>query len=104
MYTRPRRVCVAAALNPLGLPARSGLVAICALAVHGLAVRSPAGKIIAADNLIIDPVKQAIVTYTNRNIIEETEIRFSELGSSAGIIGAPALAMHRVANEVDLNI
>ncbi|MEN8251526.1 MAG: ROK family transcriptional regulator [Bacteroidota bacterium] len=60
------------------------------------------GKIIIADNMIMEPVKQAVLSYTNRNISEDTEIKFSDLGQMAGIIGAPALAMEKIANEGEL--
>jgi glucokinase-like ROK family protein len=62
------------------------------------------GKLIIADNLIMDPVKQSVSSYTNHIISADTEIKFSDLGQSAGIVGAPALAMEKIANERELKI
>lgn len=57
------------------------------------------GKIIVADSLIMEPVKQAIISYTNHSISSDTEIKFSNLGQKAGIVGAPALAMEKISIE-----
>jgi predicted NBD/HSP70 family sugar kinase len=62
------------------------------------------GKIIIADNLIMDPVIQSVLSYTNHIISADTEIKFSDLGPRAGIVGAPALAMENIANARELKI
>lgn len=54
------------------------------------------GQVAVANQFILAPIQQAINTYSNRDISNETEIKFSELGSKAGTMGAAAYALERI--------
>ncbi len=54
------------------------------------------GKVAEANEFIMVPVQQAINTFSNRDISNDTEIKFSELGSWAGTIGAAAYALEKL--------
>lgn len=54
------------------------------------------GRVAEARQFILAPVQQSINTYANRDISNDTEIKFSELGSKAGTIGAAAYALERI--------
>ncbi len=62
------------------------------------------GKISRGNNLVMEPIRQAVQTYSNYNISSDTEIRFSELGPKAGIIGAAALALEKVTSAKTLSV
>lgn len=54
------------------------------------------GKIAEASRFILAPVQQAVNTYSNRDISNDTEIKFSELGSKAGTMGIAAYALEKI--------
>lgn len=54
------------------------------------------GQVAVANQFIMAPIQQAINTYSNRDISNDTEIKFSELGSKAGTMGAAAYALERI--------
>lgn len=54
------------------------------------------GQVAVAKQFILAPIQQAINTFSNRDISNETEIQFSELGSKAGTMGAAAYALERI--------
>ncbi len=54
------------------------------------------GQVAVANQFILAPIQQAIHTFSNRDISNETEIKFSELGSKAGTMGAAAYALERI--------
>ncbi|MCY1720738.1 ROK family transcriptional regulator [Prolixibacteraceae bacterium Z1-6] len=54
------------------------------------------GQVAVANQFILAPIQQAIHTFSNRDISNETEIRFSELGPKAGTMGAAAYALERI--------
>lgn len=54
------------------------------------------GKAAEANQFMIAPIQQAIHTYSNHDISNDTKIQFSQLGSKAGIMGAAALALERI--------
>ncbi len=54
------------------------------------------GRISEASQFIIAPVQQAIYTFSNRDISDDTEIKFSALGQKAGPLGAAAYAVDRI--------
>ncbi len=56
------------------------------------------GRVSEAGDLITAPVQQAINTFSNRDISNDTVIKFSELGQKAGPIGAAAYALDRIAS------
>lgn len=56
------------------------------------------GKVAEASQFISAPIQQAINTFSNRDISNDTEIKFSELGQKAGLIGAAAYALERMAS------
>ena len=56
------------------------------------------GKVSEASELISAPIQQAINTYSNRDISNDTVIKFSELGQKAGPMGAAAYAFDRIAS------
>ncbi len=56
------------------------------------------GRVSEAGELITAPVQQAINTFSNRDISNDTVIKFSELGQKAGPLGAAAYALDRVAS------
>ena len=55
------------------------------------------GRVAEASQFIISPIKQAIYTFSNRDISDDTEIKFSALGQKAGPLGAAAYALDRIA-------
>jgi N-acetylglucosamine repressor len=55
------------------------------------------GRVAEANQFIIAPIQQAITTFSNRDISNDTEIKFSELGQKAGTMGAAAYALDRIA-------
>lgn len=57
------------------------------------------GRVAEAKHFITAPIQQAINTFSNRDISNDTEIKFSELGQLAGPIGAAAYALDRMAAE-----
>lgn len=54
------------------------------------------GRVAEASQFITAPVQQAIQTFCNRDISNNTEIKFSELGSKAGTVGAAAYALEKL--------
>ena len=54
------------------------------------------GRVAEASQFIMAPIQQAINTFSNRDISDDTEIKFSELGSKAGTIGAAAYALEKI--------
>lgn len=54
------------------------------------------GQVAVANQFILAPIQQAIHTFSNRDISNETEIQFSELGTKAGTMGAAAYALERI--------
>ena len=54
------------------------------------------GHVAEACQFILAPVQQSINTYSNRDISNDTEIKFSKLGSKAGTIGAAAYALEKI--------
>jgi len=54
------------------------------------------GRIAEASQFILAPIQQAIHTYSNRDISNDTEIKFSELGSKAGTMGIGAYALEKM--------
>ncbi|WP_297085710.1 ROK family protein [uncultured Draconibacterium sp.] len=57
------------------------------------------GQVAVASQFILAPIQQAIHTFSNRDISNETEIQFSELGTKAGTIGAAAYALERISKQ-----
>ncbi|MBN1821211.1 MAG: ROK family transcriptional regulator [Prolixibacteraceae bacterium] len=56
------------------------------------------GRVADAGLFMKAPIEQSIHTYSNRDISNDTEINFSNLGSKAGVMGAAAYALERLAN------
>ncbi len=56
------------------------------------------GRVSEASELITAPIQQAINTFSNRDISNDTVIKFSELGLKAGPMGAAAYAIDRIAS------
>lgn len=56
------------------------------------------GRVSEASDLISAPIQQAINTFSNRDISNDTVIKFSELGLKAGPMGAAAYAIDRIAS------
>jgi len=56
------------------------------------------GRLAEAKEFIIAPIQQAINTFSNRDISNDTEIKFSELGQKAGTLGAAAYALEKMAS------
>ena len=54
------------------------------------------GRVAEASQFILAPIQQAIHTYSNRDISNDTKIEFSELGSKAGTMGAAAYALEKI--------
>ncbi len=54
------------------------------------------GRVAEANQFILAPIQQAINTYSMRDISNDTEIAFSELGSKAGTIGIAAYALEKI--------
>jgi N-acetylglucosamine repressor len=57
------------------------------------------GKVAEAKQFITAPIQQAINTYSNRDISNDTMIIFSELGQKAGPLGAAAYALDQIASK-----
>ena len=55
------------------------------------------GQVAVASQFILAPIQQAIHTFSNRDISNDTEIVFSELGPKAGTMGAAAYALDQIA-------
>ncbi|SHF93923.1 Sugar kinase of the NBD/HSP70 family, may contain an N-terminal HTH domain [Mariniphaga anaerophila] len=56
------------------------------------------GRVAEASQFIMAPIQQAIYTFSNRDISEDTEIKFSTLGQKAGPLGAAAYALEKLAS------
>jgi len=54
------------------------------------------GRVADASQYIIAPIQQAIHTYSNIDISNNTEIKFSELGPKAGTMGSAAYALEKI--------
>jgi predicted NBD/HSP70 family sugar kinase len=54
------------------------------------------GRVAEASQFILAPIQQAINTFSNRDISNNTEIKFSELGAKAGTIGVAAYALEKL--------
>lgn len=54
------------------------------------------GRIAEASQFVWAPVQQSLNIYTNQDICNDTEIKFSELGFKAGTFGAAAYAMEKI--------
>lgn len=54
------------------------------------------GRVAEASQFIMAPIQQAINTFSNRDISNDTEIKFSELGTKAGTMGAAAYALEQI--------
>uniref|UniRef100_UPI00321734BB ROK family transcriptional regulator n=1 Tax=uncultured Draconibacterium sp. TaxID=1573823 RepID=UPI00321734BB len=54
------------------------------------------GQVAVANQFILAPIQQAIHTFCNRDISNDTTIKFSELGTKAGTMGAAAYALERI--------
>lgn len=54
------------------------------------------GRVAEASQFILAPIQQSINTFSNRDISNNTEIKFSELGSKAGTMGAAAYALEKL--------
>jgi predicted NBD/HSP70 family sugar kinase len=54
------------------------------------------GQVAVASQFILAPIQQAIHTFSNRDISNDTDIQFSELGTKAGTMGAAAYALERI--------
>ncbi len=57
------------------------------------------GRVADANQFILTPIQQAIQTYSNRDISNNTEIKISELGLKAGPIGIAAYALEKLLLE-----
>ena len=54
------------------------------------------GHVAKAQEFITAPIKQAIQTYASSDISNDTEIKFSKLGSKAGTVGIAAYALNKL--------
>ncbi len=54
------------------------------------------GRVAEAGQFILAPIQQSIHIYSNRDISNNTEIKFSELGTKAGTMGAAAYALEKL--------
>ena len=54
------------------------------------------GRVAEARQFIMAPLQQAITTFSNRDISNDTEIQFSKLGFQAGTMGAAAYALEKI--------
>lgn len=54
------------------------------------------GRVAEAGEFIMAPLQQAINTFSNRDISNDTDIQFSRLGSHAGTMGAAAYALEKI--------
>ncbi|MEZ5107228.1 MAG: ROK family transcriptional regulator [Draconibacterium sp.] len=57
------------------------------------------GRVAEASQFISAPIRQAIHTFSNQDIGNNTEIKFSELGTKAGTMGAAAYALEKLASS-----
>jgi predicted NBD/HSP70 family sugar kinase len=57
------------------------------------------GRVAEARQFILAPIQQAIHTFSNPDISNDTEIKFSELGANAGTVGIAAYALEKLAME-----
>lgn len=57
------------------------------------------GRVAEANQFILAPIQQAIHTFSNRDISNNTEIKFSELGSTAGTMGIAAYALEQISTS-----
>jgi len=57
------------------------------------------GQVAVANQFILAPIQQAINTYSNRDISNDSEIKFSELGAKAGTMGAAAYALEQISKQ-----
>lgn len=57
------------------------------------------GRVAEANQFILAPIQQAIHTFSNRDISNNTEIKFSELGSTAGTMGIAAYALEQISSS-----
>lgn len=57
------------------------------------------GRVAEANQFILAPIQQAIHTFSNRDISNNTEIKFSELGSKAGTMGIAAYALEKISSS-----
>jgi len=55
------------------------------------------GRVAEAGQFILAPIQQAINTYCNHDISNNTDIKFSELGANAGPVGIAAYALEKMA-------
>lgn len=55
------------------------------------------GHVAEAGQFILAPIQQAINTFCNNDISNNTEIKFSELGANAGTVGIAAYALEKMA-------
>lgn len=56
------------------------------------------GRLAEAKEFITAPIQQAIKTFSNRDISNDTDIKFSDLGQKAGTLGAAAYAVEKMAS------
>ncbi len=56
------------------------------------------GRVAEANQFILAPIQQAIHTFSNRDISNNTEIKFSELGAKAGTMGIAAYALEKISS------
>jgi predicted NBD/HSP70 family sugar kinase len=54
------------------------------------------GRVAEASQFILAPIQQAVHTFCNRDISNNTEIKFSELGAKAGTVGVAAYALEKL--------
>jgi predicted NBD/HSP70 family sugar kinase len=54
------------------------------------------GRVAEASQFIVAPIQQSIHTFSNRDISNNTEIKFSELGLKAGPMGVAAYALEKL--------
>ncbi len=54
------------------------------------------GVVADAKKFMIAPIQQAIHTYSNHDISNDTEIKFSKLGAKAGVLGASSYALEKL--------
>jgi len=57
------------------------------------------GRVAEASQFIIAPIQQAIYSFSNRDISNNTDIKFSELGSKAGTMGIAAYALEKISRS-----
>ena len=57
------------------------------------------GQVAIANQFILAPIQQAINTYSNRDISNDSVIKFSELGTKAGTMGAAAYALEQISKQ-----